>query len=61
MLYTKLSTPGMCHGISHETEALKKYVESLTAKSLFVTADNPGLIILKRRNGPWCFIGCYNY
>ena len=47
MLYTKLSTPGMCHGISHETEALNKYVESLTAKSLFVTADNPGLIISK--------------
>ena len=32
-----------CHGISHEAEALKNYVESLTAKSHFVTADNPGL------------------
>ena len=47
MLYIKLRTPGMCHGISHETEALNKYVKSLTAKSLFVTADNPGLIISK--------------
>ena len=31
MLYTKLSTPGMSHGILHEAEALRKYVKSLTA------------------------------
>ena len=37
----------MCHDISYETEALNKYVESLTAISHFVTADNPGFIISK--------------
>ena len=48
MLYTKSSTPGMmCHGISYEAEAMRKYVEFLTANSLFFTADNLGLIVSK--------------
>ena len=47
MLYTKSGTPGMCHGISYEAEALKKYVEFLTANSLFFTTDNSGLIVSK--------------
>ena len=46
MLYTK-SIHLVCVVEFHEAEALKKYVEFLTANSLFFTTDNPGLIVLK--------------